>query len=225
MEEKQINLLINKTHIIACATVFEELIHMGFPKNKITELELGLHKNPDKLKVTLQSEIDKVDGVENILLGYGLCSYSVVGLSSKNCRLIVPKVDDCISLFLGSNEERLQRGLDDPGIFYLTKGWIKAAKDENDKLTERYGKTKAIELSKMVMSNYTHLRLINTGNYCIDEYRQHALEGAERVGLKFEEIPGSNRILKKMMAGEWDSEFQIVEIGEEIPNWLFEVDR
>ncbi len=206
----------SNTHIIACATVAEELIHLGIPKNQITELEFGLHNLPQKLRTTLQAKIDKVNGVENILLGYGLCSNSVIGLSSKTCRLVIPKVDDCISLFLGSNEERLQRLFKDPGTFYLTKGWIKAGKEELTILEERYGGKRAIEIRNMMFKNYTHVTLINTGNYKMDEYRALAGQEAESAELKFREVPGSNRLIKKMINGEWDSEFMVAEPGEEI---------
>ena len=86
--------------IIACATVAEELRLMGVPEGELLELEFGLHVYPDKLRETLQGEIDAVPGEGDIVLGYGLCSNAAVGLVSRTHRIIIPRVDDCIALFL-----------------------------------------------------------------------------------------------------------------------------
>lgn len=225
--------IINQSHIIACATVAEELKHMGVPDTHMTVLEFGLHENPLKLHVTLQQEIDKITqpGIKNIILGYGLCSNAVVGLSSKTCRLVVPKVDDCISIFLGSNEDRRKKLSESPGTFYLTKGWIEAP-EKNSELesmrevyAKRYGKEKAermLEAYRLAtLKSYANYTLINTGNYKIDEFRSRAKEMAEKAGLQYRETKGSNRLLVKMIKGEWDSEFEIAEPGEGIKDWKF----
>ena len=41
---------------------------------------------------------------EAILLGYGLCSNGLVGLTARSIPLVIP-VHDCITLFLGSKEQ------------------------------------------------------------------------------------------------------------------------
>jgi uncharacterized protein DUF1638 len=38
----------------------------------------------------------------DIILGFGLCSNSLINLTSKDHILIIPKVHDCIALFYGS---------------------------------------------------------------------------------------------------------------------------
>jgi hypothetical protein len=39
---------------------------------------------------------------------------------------------------------------------------------------------------------------------------------AEAFDLRFEEIPGSNRLLLKMLQAEWDSEFLVIDPGVEV---------
>jgi hypothetical protein len=205
--------------ILACATVAEELRRLGVSEDNLTTLEFGLHADPDKLREQLQSRIDTVEGDADILLGYGLCSYAVVGLVSRSHRLVIPRVDDCIALFLGSKQEHLRRLAEEPGTYYLTKGWVEAADStisELSRLVERYGEKKAFLVAKLMLANYKRVALINTGNYRMNQYRDFARGMAEIFELRFEEIPGSNRLLLKMLQAEWDGEFMVVDPGSEV---------
>jgi Protein of unknown function (DUF1638) len=205
--------------IIACATVVEELKRMGVGKGEIKELDFGLHVYPDSLRQTLQKEIDAAPSGIDIILGYGLCSNAVIGLNSSRNRLIVPRVDDCISLFLGSKEEYLRRLAEEPGTYFLTKGWIEAADHpykEFQRMSERYGAEKAMRVVKAMLANYKRMVLINTGNYHLDECREAARDMAALLELRYEEIEGSNRMLRMMLDGEWGAEFIIAKPGEKI---------
>ena len=203
--------------IIACATVAEELKLMGVREDDLVELEFGLHNDPGALHEALQERIDSVNGEGDIILGYGLCSNAAVGLSSTSRRLVIPRVDDCIALFLGSRREHLRRLREEPGTYFLTKGWIKAAElpiAEYERLVERYGEERALRVAKAMLANYKRLVLINTGNYRLEEFRAAAVSMADTLGLRYEEIPGSTRLLRMMLDGEWNSEFVVVEPGE-----------
>ncbi len=210
--------------IIACATVAEELRLMGVREDELRELEFGLHVHPEKLRETLQREIDAVPGNGDIILGYGLCSNAVVGLSSRTHRIIIPRVDDCIALFLGSRREHLRRLHEEPGTYFLTKGWIKAAElpiSDYLRMVEKYGEEKALRVTRLMMANYKRVVLINTGNYLLEEFRAAAKSMADTLELNYEEIPGSNRMLRTMLDGNWDSEYVIVEPGTETTLSIF----
>jgi hypothetical protein len=91
--------------VIACATVIEEMMPHLPPDVQYEVLDFGLHVNPEALRSSLQQAIDTAsETAETIILGYGLCSQAVVGLRANDCTLVVPKVDDCIAIFLGSGE-------------------------------------------------------------------------------------------------------------------------
>lgn len=210
--------------IIACATVAEELRLMGADPDRLVELEFGLHIYPDRLHEELQRRIDEVPGEGDVVLGYGLCSNSVVGLRSARHRLIVPRVDDCIALFLGSREEYLRCMREEPGTYYLTKGWIKAAEyplRDYARLAERYGEERALRVARAVMANYKRVVLINTGNYALEECREAARSMAEALGLQYQEVEGSNRMLRLLLEGTWNREFLVVERGCEITSGMF----
>jgi hypothetical protein len=209
-----------RTTVIACATVIEEMLPHLQPGTAYEVLDFGLHVNPGALRNTLQETIDAAsETADRVLLGYGLCSQAVVGLRARGCTLVVPKVDDCIGLFLGSGEayrEQLRRA---PGTYYLTKGWIEAGDtpfDEYDKLVKRYGGEKAGRLMGRILKNYTRLALINTGQYDLARYREYSRQMAERLGLCYEEIAGSDALVTRMLHGPWDGDFVIARPGETI---------
>lgn len=203
-------------HIISCATVAEELKQLGVPEERLTVLEFGLHVYPEDLKKRLQEAIDSIAGDCAILLGYGLCSYAVVGLKSQSHRLVIPLVDDCIALFLGSRSEHKRMLAEEPGTYFLTKGWVEAQEGalvEYGRIRDRYGEERALRVARAMFGNYTRVALINTGNYKIDDYREFGMAMADFLELGFDELPGSNRMLLKMLAGNWDEEFLVVPAG------------
>ncbi len=209
-----------RTKVIACATVIEEMLPLLPPGVDTCVLDFGLHVNPEDLRSALQEIIDNTaTSTETILLGYGLCSQAVVGLRANGCTLVVPKVDDCIAIFLGSEQAYRAQHRAEPGTYYMTKGWIEAGDSpfgEFDNMVEQYGEDKACYLMGKLLKNYTRLALINTGEYELDRYRDYCRRKAEQFDLRFEEIPGSNSLIKKLLHGPWDHEFVVAQPGETI---------
>jgi hypothetical protein len=97
------------------------------PHIDVRFLDYGLHNVPEKMSEAIQNEIDlaiEIDDYEAIILGYGLCSNGIVGVKARHIPLVVPRVHDCISLFLGSVKKYRTEVAACPGTFYLTSGWI-----------------------------------------------------------------------------------------------------
>ncbi|MCL4416561.1 MAG: DUF1638 domain-containing protein [Actinobacteria bacterium] len=93
-------------------------------------LEQHLHNTPDLMNKKLQEAIDNVgDDYDRILLECGLCSNGVVGLKSEKHEIMMPRVDDCISLFLGSKKIYFEEFEKDPATYYLCRGWIEYGGD------------------------------------------------------------------------------------------------
>lgn len=202
-----------KTLLVACATVIEEMLPILPTGMQHQTLDFGLHLTPKRLKDRLQEAIDQAaPGIEMILLGYGLCSMAVVGLQSTRSSLVVPRVDDCIAIFLGSRDAYRKQAGHEPGTYYLTKGWIEVSDtplDEYERMIEKYGQTRADELMHLMLKNYTRVAYIDTGQQDQDRYRAYARRMAEQFGLRYEEIVGSNHLVHKMVFGPWDGEFVI----------------
>lgn len=212
-------------HVIACATVIEEMspfLPSGVGRRT---LDFGLHTDPDRLRATLQATIAEVAasapaGSEEpitIILGYGLCSQGVVGLRAEGCRLVIPRVDDCIALFLGSRAAYRREAAGEPGTYYLTKGWIEVGSTpfaEFDRAVARFGAERAERLYREMLGHYTRLALIDTGSYALDEAREYARRAAMRFGLRFEELVGSTELVAKLLSGPWEPEdFVVCEPG------------
>ncbi|HEX6035638.1 MAG TPA: DUF1638 domain-containing protein [Anaerolineales bacterium] len=206
--------------VIACATVIEEMSPF-LPGDVPSEtLDFGLHLRPNELKQVLQQKIDEASQrAEVLLLGYGLCSMAVVGLRATTAHLVIPRVDDCIAIFLGSCNAYKEQSRKEPGTYYLTKGWIEVGDSpfsEYERLVEKYGETKAERMVQLMLKNYTRLGFIDTGQYEIDRYRSYARKTADKFNLRFEEIEGSPALVKKMVFGPWDDEILVLEPGQTI---------
>lgn len=210
----------NKTKVLACATVIEEMLTMMPAQYDHTTLDFGLHVNPGALRAALQEEIDAASGTYGtLILGYGLCSQAVVGLEARDCTLVIPKVHDCITIFLGSNDAYKRQAEQEPGTYYFTKGWIEVADTpfhEYDQLIEKFGKERANRVMQLMLKNYKRLVFINTGLKDLERYRKHSIKTAEKFGLRYEEVEGRNDLVKQMLFGPWEGSesFVIVHPGE-----------
>ncbi|MDH4368184.1 MAG: DUF1638 domain-containing protein, partial [Dehalococcoidia bacterium] len=204
--------------LIACAAVVEEMLPFIPSCMSYEVLDFGLHTNPKSLKGALQSAINSsAPDIETVLLGYGLCSQAVVGLRSGSRTLVIPRVDDCVAIFLGSAAEYHKQHRSVPGTYYLTRGWIEFGDtpfSEYDILVKRYGEQVAQRIINQILKNYTRLAFIKTGNNELEHYRERARSMAERFSLRYEEIQGSDAVIKKMLFGPWNDEFIIIPPGK-----------
>jgi hypothetical protein len=193
-------------------------------KPTFQELPFGLHNTPGKLKERVQQAIDESQDADLIILGYGLCGMGLDGVSSERATLVIPKMNDCIGIFLGSHEVYLEQLFAHPGTFYLTKGWIQVADDpysEYLKLKEKYPDDVALALEKATIEHYTRIVFINTGDQDIARYREYAQTVASTFDLEFEEIKGSNSLVVKLLSGDWGEDFIVVEPGQALSARMF----
>jgi hypothetical protein len=209
-----------RTKIIACATVIEEMLPLLPAKADCEVLDFGLHLRPEKLKQTLQKAIDAAsEEVDTVVLGYGLCSLAVVGLVANDCTLVVPRVDDCIAIFLGSSAAYAEQVRQEPGTYYLTKGWIEAGDtilDEYLRTADKYGKEQARYVMDIMLKNYKRLVYIDTGAAAQERYKAYARRVADHFSLHYEEITGSRALIEKMVFGPWHTDFIVAPPGKKI---------
>lgn len=102
-----------------------------------------------------------------MLLGFGNCGNAIQGLKSGDFELIVPRLDDCVSLVLGSQRYR-ERYSREHHAFYLTDGWITGSRTievEYNEMIEDYGEEEADELMNMMYVNYNTMAYLDTGLY------------------------------------------------------------
>lgn len=207
--------------IIACNTIKDEInasISETGCKFPVLWIESGLHIKPESLKVRLQQELDHIDNVESVLLAFGYCGNSLVGLKAKNYKMIFPRADDCITLMLGSTENRKKLS-GEKATYFITKGWLDYENniwEEYQETVKRMGKEKADRVYKLMLKHYQRLGVVETGAYDLEEFLKKSRMVAEKLKLGHEIIPGTLRYLKKLMTGPWDEEFIIIEPNKEV---------
>ena len=198
--------------LIACRSVRPELemLRPAGDAIEIRYMDQNLHRTPETMTAVLQEAVDKLAATDatEIVLGYGLCSNGVVGLVAPRQGLIVPRVHDCIALFLGSREEYDRRHRERPGTYYLTPGWIAEKKDplgymESD-YVPRMGREDAESGLKEELEHYTHIALIDTKAADPGPLRERATANARFLGMEYEEIDGDPGYLRRLLFGPYD---------------------
>ncbi|MCD8349033.1 MAG: DUF1638 domain-containing protein [Planctomycetaceae bacterium] len=90
-------------------------------------LEMGLHQRPERLKAELERRITACEGLgyDAIMLMFGLCSNAVTGLRAPaDSRLVLPRVHDCISVYLGSTRRYMTEHAAEPGTYWFSRGFL-----------------------------------------------------------------------------------------------------
>lgn len=106
----------------------------------------------------------------------------------------------------------------------MTKGWIEEGKSPLGvyrEYSERYGKETAEWVIREELKNYTRIALVDTGLRLSETHRDHAVENARFLNLRFEEIRGSLEFFGRMLHGVWEKDFIVLKPGEEVTQDLF----
>ena len=215
--------------VIACRVMEPELNQVlaeGGETVEILYLDQALHRTPAKLLGLVQEKIDQVSlTASRIVLGYGLCSNGVVGVTARQQGLLIPRCHDCIALFLGSPSCYQQLFREKPGTYYLTPGWVAEKKDPLGILEEyvpRYGRETAQWVMEEELKHYTHIALIDTGVEEMAPIRQRAMENAAVLKKQYEEIPGSLDYFRELLRGPYTEEkFLRLRLGEQFTQEMF----
>jgi hypothetical protein len=218
--------------VIACRVMEPELNHVlaeggeGDEGVEIVYLDQLLHRTPGKLLDLVQQKIDEVaQTASRIVLGYGLCSNGVVGVTARQQGLIIPRCHDCIALFLGSPGRYQEIFRSKPGTYYLTPGWIREQKDPLGIIEEyvpKYGRDTARWLIEEELKHYTHIALINTGVDEMAPLRARAMENATVLKKEYEEIAGSLDYFRELLHGPYtDEKFLRLRLGEKFTQEMF----
>jgi hypothetical protein len=215
--------------VIACK-VFQDLLEHFLPPdmaNQVTFLDYGLHEFPIKLSSTVQEQIDGIQEPSRILLGYGLCGNGLQGIRAGRHTLFMPRADDCIAILLGSYQAYLKEFNENPGTYYLTKGWLESGSDplrEYHQAVEKYGAENAEWLMDQQYTHYKRLVFVAHTPEDLETYRPRALEVAEyckRWGMNYEEVLGSEAYIRDLVRAvstlsESDEQFLVIPPGGSI---------
>jgi hypothetical protein len=192
--------------IISCQ-VLQDLLPPLLPKvlaENVTFMDYGLHRVPAKMTGELQEMVNRIEEPSLVVLGYGLCGNGLKGLQAGVHTLLVPRVDDCIALLLGSYRAYMHEFQSVPGTYYLSKGWLESGshplKEYNEYLP-KYGEKQATWIMDQQYQHYQRLVMVAHNQADLDAYRLEALEVAqfcERWDMRYEEILGSDRYVRQL---------------------------
>jgi hypothetical protein len=215
--------------VIACRVMEPELsqaLAEGVEDVEIFYLDQSLHRTPGKLLGLVQEKIDQAARMASrIVLGYGLCSNGVVGVTARQQGLLIPRCHDCIALFLGSPSRYQELFREQPGTYYLTPGWVAEKKDPLGVFEEylpRYGRETALWVIEEELKHYTHIALIDTGVKVMTSVRERAMENAAVLKKQYQEIPGSLDYFRELLRGPYTEEkFLRLRLGEQFTQEMF----
>ncbi len=215
-------------HVIACGVLaldLKQALHPDGVELSFEFLPAGLHERPDELRRRLQQAVDAASdaGPHAIAVGYGLCGRGTVGIHARSTPLYLPRVQDCIALFLGSDAEYRRQFSRCPGTYYISAGWFRekvepvsqaagGAKhhasipdDEQRRLEEKYGRDNAAAIARFYGSwtrNYSRAAFIDTGAGDPGKYHSYVRAMADEFGWRHERIAGNTSLLEKMLRGD-----------------------
>lgn len=225
---------------IGCGVLGPDITHIGerLKLNLVKKLlPGGLHNQPGELRQRLQRAIDEVgrdDSISRIVVGYGLCGRGTVGIKAPDVPLVIPKVHDCIALFLGSDQAYQREFANYPGTFYISAGWYleqeRPKEDHGERIwlgtqsmgcgeiREKYGEQSGEEIIEFFSSwqkNYQRAAFIDTGTGRGGKYAKHARQMAERYQWKYQSIRGDLSLMTRMLTQtESDDQLLVVPPGQ-----------
>ncbi len=226
---------MKKYKLISCSIFIREI--SGLLSNNTNSiypvfLDLGAHNEPEKLKRLIQKEIDKTksNDFDAILLAYGLCGNSLVGIQSENLPLILPKAHDCCTILLGSRDAFTTHFSDNLSASWSCNGYMESneshfhASDEGkifglnktyEELVKQYGKENADYLIKEVVgeTNDGPLFYIDLPETSIKENITNFVSAAEKRKQEYIMLKGNISLLKDFLQGDWNEDFLIVPPG------------
>ena len=234
--------------VIACEIAFREFCYTAARSPNLIDLEFltqGYHDIPVTGRADIQKRIHAVPAgrYDAILLGYGLCSNILTGVTTAHTPLVIPRAHDCITFFLGSKERYRECFDSKPGTYYYTSGWLECAKRRGstgpiwggaslpasantslkatyEQWVKKYGEDQAkylLEEMSRWTSNYSHGTLISLDFVKHLKLQEQVRQICNERGWQYDEIQGDLRLFHKLLDGEWpERDFLIVRPGQKV---------
>lgn len=203
-----------RTVIIACKTLEDELNYaikntgIDYP---IEWIESGLHNIPKNLNNYLQNILNDIKA-DRALVTMGFCGNSLIGIQTGAFELIVPRVDDCISLLIGSPKKRAQI-TNEHAAYFLTEGWMRGERNIWNEYTysvDKYGEEIAKSIFDMMYAHYRTLGLLDSGVSSMQPLLESTKKIADTLKLEQKIIPASVSYIEQLITGPWTEDKFVV---------------
>lgn len=199
-----------KTVVVACRVLEHEIDFLQNQHGLGLEtrwLESSLHDRPQSLKEQLEQTLAEVVA-DRVILTYGQCGGGTLGLKVNFEELILPRVDDCITLLLGSSQRRQEMNRE-LAAYYVTEGWLTGRKTpmgDFQRILNRYGEKRGRQVIEVMYRNYRSLCLLDTGVSDIERLKGLCIPVTEITGTQLCTACGVLTWLEQLLTGPWPQE-------------------
>ncbi len=222
---------------LACDVLARPIYLNAAHSPHIIDIELfprGLHNTPLKLRAVLQERIAAAgQDYDAVVLAYGLCGQATAGLVAQDVPIVVPRAHDCITLFLGSRERYDAQFAEQPGTYWYALDYMEredgsgaslgASVDANPSVYEEYVEKYGVENADYLMevmgawqAHYQRAAYIDMGVGDGSRVEEQAQMDASRRGWVFERVAGNMMIIRRLLYGEWESDYLVLNPGESL---------
>lgn len=193
--------------------------------------DIGLHDRPKTMRENLQAavnEMDACEGIDAIVLVYGLCGLGTAGLQAGRHKLVISRAHDCMTLFLGSKERYAAKQAASPDCYFYTPGWNRARRVPGPErlaalraeLAKKFDADEVdylVEAERSLWAAHGHAVYLELGTADAKAEADYARRCAEGLGWTFEHVTGDATLLRDLLWGSWDEErFQTIMPGQRL---------
>lgn len=213
--------------ILACSAL-SHYVKAAQKKKKtyypVIEIDRNYHDRPKLLRSLLEEALAKFpEDTDTILVAMGACGNCWEGMTIDK-KLVIPRMDDCVTILLHKNDE-WHPNLKKPGHFYQID-------EDNEhfllttiykKAVEKYGERRAKRICGMMFESYTNVDVVDTGVFdCYtEEFVAKMRKEADFINVPLNFVEGSNLVMEKLVSGQWDEQFIIIEPGTAVEGRMF----
>ncbi len=210
------------TVIISCTSLADNLKcaqeKMG-ANYQVYFIDRKYHIDPTIMREKILNTIKELPkAVDTVLVSMGFCGGSW-GNISVDKRIVIPRVDDCISLQLHTKETsgvNLKKG----NCMYMTGSDSYATSHQNmkERLCERMGAEDGEATFNKWFAGFDKISIIETGTYEMHdkEFLALAEQNTNAINAEIEYVRGSNIILEKLVAWKWDEQFIVCDPNKKL---------
>ena len=187
-------------------------------------VDRAMHVEPERMREAVIRTIDALPTeFDTVLVAMGFCG-GVWHETSFSRTVVIPRVDDCISLLLHT-DDAFHPNLKVDGHLYLYENdprdfsALTLMHNTNSYTQDLDLKNLSKEfLFEMWFHNYRNMDIIDTGlNDCYsEEYAAAAQEQADQIKAELDYVPGSILLLQKLVSGRWDEQFIVAPPGKKL---------
>jgi hypothetical protein len=220
--------------ILTCAVLEREMRHFAAGRQNVAHIHVidqGLHDEPDRLRATLADAITQIERQHEpdaILLGYGLCSRGIEGITTTRATLVICRAHDCITLLLGCRKRYADYVAQHPGTYWYSPGWIEHSlmpgKQRYDRLYEQYRQRFGPDDARYLMdaeqgwfASYSRATFVDLSIGATDDHVAFTRRCADWLKWEYDRQHGDPALIEALLDGEWDEKrFCVLAPGQTI---------